>query len=117
PARRKHLSPRRGRTGPTLSRHGEPPELRVPRRRHRRHHLHAWCAVQHPRRHPGVLLIRVIGGPMPRKIESPTRIEAAGNKPKLIDEYFGRGKSGHAALSVAHIGSSGGSGALGRRTE
>jgi hypothetical protein len=45
---------------------------------------------------------------MPRKIEAPTRIEAAGNKPKLIDEYFGRVNNGHAALSVAHMRSPGG---------
>ncbi|MDP8242527.1 MAG: hypothetical protein P9L94_00490 [Candidatus Hinthialibacter antarcticus] len=27
---------------------------------------------------------------MPKLIESPTRVEAAGNKPKRIDEYIGR---------------------------
>ena len=40
---------------------------------------------------------------MPRLIESPTRITAAGNKPKLIDEYVGRVNSGTAALSIAHM--------------
>jgi mannose-6-phosphate isomerase-like protein (cupin superfamily) len=36
------------------------------------------------------------------------RIEAAGNKPKLIDEYFGRVNSGDAAVSIAHMQSPGG---------
>jgi len=54
---------------------------------------------------------------MPRKIEAPTRIEAAGNKPKLIDEYFGRVNSGHAALSVAQMRSPGGWVEPGQRPE
>ena len=54
---------------------------------------------------------------MPRKIEAPTRIEAAGNKPKLIDEYFGRVNSGHAALSVARMRSPGGWVEPGQRPE
>lgn len=41
-------------------------------------------------------------------IPSPTRVEAAGNKPKLIDEYVGRRNSGHQAVSVAHMRSPGG---------
>ncbi len=45
---------------------------------------------------------------MPTLIAQPTRIEAAGNKPKLIDEYVGRVNSGHEALSVAHMRSPGG---------
>ncbi|HUS18337.1 MAG TPA: hypothetical protein VMZ25_01690 [Terriglobales bacterium] len=40
---------------------------------------------------------------MPILIEKPTRITAAGNKPKLIDEYVGRVNSGEARLSVAHM--------------
>lgn len=40
---------------------------------------------------------------MPRRIETPTRIEAAGNKPKLIDEYVGRINSGESAVSIAHM--------------
>src|SRR5438105_2540125 len=40
---------------------------------------------------------------MPTLIAQPTRIEAAGNKPKLIDEYVGRVTSGHSALSIAHM--------------
>jgi mannose-6-phosphate isomerase-like protein (cupin superfamily) len=45
---------------------------------------------------------------MPRLIAQPKRIEAAGNKPKLIDEYIGRVNSGDAAVSVAHMRSPGG---------
>lgn len=40
---------------------------------------------------------------MPTIIEKPTRITAAGNKPKLIDEYIGHVNSQTAALSVAHM--------------
>jgi ethanolamine utilization protein EutQ (cupin superfamily) len=40
---------------------------------------------------------------MPTLIPAPQRIEAAGNKPKLIDEYVGRVNSGTAAASVAHM--------------
>lgn len=45
---------------------------------------------------------------MPKLIEKPMRIEAAGNKPKLIDEYVGRANSGEPRLSVAHMRSPGG---------
>jgi len=45
---------------------------------------------------------------LPTHIPAPTRIEAAGNKPKLIDEYFGRVNSGGAQLSIAHMRSPGG---------
>lgn len=45
---------------------------------------------------------------MPRLIAAPTRIQAAGNKPKLIDEYVGRVTTGTAAVSVAHMRSPGG---------
>ena len=40
---------------------------------------------------------------MPKLIEKPTRIEAAGTKPKLIDEYVGRVNSGTAPVSIAHM--------------
>jgi mannose-6-phosphate isomerase-like protein (cupin superfamily) len=40
---------------------------------------------------------------MPTLIPSPLRLEAAGNKPKLIDEYVGRVRTGHDALSIAHM--------------
>ena len=40
---------------------------------------------------------------MPTLIEKPTRITAAGNKPKLIDEYVGRVNSKTSEVSVAHM--------------
>jgi mannose-6-phosphate isomerase-like protein (cupin superfamily) len=40
---------------------------------------------------------------MPTLIPQPTRIAAAGNKPKLIDEYIGRVNSKDGAVSVAHM--------------
>lgn len=40
---------------------------------------------------------------MPTLIPKPTRIEAAGNKPKIIDEHIGRVNSGTGAVSVAHM--------------
>jgi ethanolamine utilization protein EutQ len=45
---------------------------------------------------------------MPQHITAPTRIAAAGNRPKLIDEYVGRVNSDTAALSIAHMRSPGG---------
>jgi ethanolamine utilization protein EutQ len=40
---------------------------------------------------------------MPTLITQPTRIQAAGNKPKLIDEYVGRVNSKTSSVSVAHM--------------
>jgi mannose-6-phosphate isomerase-like protein (cupin superfamily) len=40
---------------------------------------------------------------MPRLIEQPTIIQAAGNKPKRIEEYAGRVNSGHSSVSVARM--------------
>jgi mannose-6-phosphate isomerase-like protein (cupin superfamily) len=40
---------------------------------------------------------------MPELIASPTRIVAAGNKPKAIDEYVGRVNSRTSAVSIAHM--------------
>jgi mannose-6-phosphate isomerase-like protein (cupin superfamily) len=45
---------------------------------------------------------------MPTLISQSTRIEAAGNKPKLIDEYIGRVTSSHRQVSIAHMRSPGG---------
>ena len=45
---------------------------------------------------------------IPTLIPGPTRITAAGNKPKLIDEFVGRVNSGESRLSVAHMRSPGG---------
>ena len=40
---------------------------------------------------------------MPTLIESPSIIQAAGTKPKRIEEYAGRVNSGHATVSVARM--------------
>ena len=40
---------------------------------------------------------------MPELIGAPSVVEAAGNKPKIIEEYVGRVNSGTAALSVARM--------------
>ena len=40
---------------------------------------------------------------MPTLIEAPSVIEAAGNKPKRIEEYAGRVNFGHAGVSVARM--------------
>jgi mannose-6-phosphate isomerase-like protein (cupin superfamily) len=45
---------------------------------------------------------------MPALIEQPSRVEAAGTKPKLIDEFVGRINTGHAQLSIARMRSPGG---------
>ena len=41
-------------------------------------------------------------------ISKPTVIEAAGNKPKLIEEFFGRVNSGTGSTSIARMRSPGG---------
>jgi mannose-6-phosphate isomerase-like protein (cupin superfamily) len=45
---------------------------------------------------------------MPRLIDKPATIQAAGSKPKRIEEYAGRVNSGHAGVSVARMVSPGG---------
>jgi ethanolamine utilization protein EutQ len=40
---------------------------------------------------------------MPTLVSQPTRIQAAGNKPKLIDEYIGRVTTQTLGVSVAHM--------------
>jgi mannose-6-phosphate isomerase-like protein (cupin superfamily) len=40
---------------------------------------------------------------MPTLIPSPSRVEAAGAPPKLIDEYVGRINTGQDDLSIAHM--------------
>jgi mannose-6-phosphate isomerase-like protein (cupin superfamily) len=54
---------------------------------------------------------------MPKLIEAPSIIVAAGNKPKRIEEYAGRVNSGHAAVSVARMISPGGWQEPGQRPE
>ncbi len=45
---------------------------------------------------------------MPERIAAPTRVAAAGNKPKLIDEFVGRVNTGEPAVSIARMRSPGG---------
>jgi mannose-6-phosphate isomerase-like protein (cupin superfamily) len=40
---------------------------------------------------------------MPTLVAQPTRIQAAGSKPKLIDEYIGRVNTKTSSVSVAHM--------------
>lgn len=42
---------------------------------------------------------------MPKLIDRPQRIEAAGNKPKLIDEFIGRVRTGDDKVSLALMNS------------
>ncbi len=42
---------------------------------------------------------------MARLIDNPTRIEAAGNKPKVIEEFVGRVNSGTNEVSIAKMSS------------
>jgi mannose-6-phosphate isomerase-like protein (cupin superfamily) len=54
---------------------------------------------------------------MPELIPEPARVEAAGEPPKLIDEYVGRVSTGDAAVSVAHMRSPAGWAEPGQRPE
>lgn len=45
---------------------------------------------------------------MPIHIAKPTRVQSAGNKPKLIDEYAGRVNTRESGVSIAHMRSPGG---------
>jgi len=54
---------------------------------------------------------------MPRLIEEPTVVTAAGNKPKRIEEFAGRVSSDHANVSVARMVSPAGWEEPGQRAE
>lgn len=54
---------------------------------------------------------------MPRFIDAPTRIAAAGSKPKQIEEYAGRVNTGAEHVSVARMTSPGGWREPGQRPE
>lgn len=54
---------------------------------------------------------------MPELIAAPSRIEAAGTKPKLIDEYVGRVSTGEERVSVARMRSPSGWVEPGQRPE
>jgi mannose-6-phosphate isomerase-like protein (cupin superfamily) len=50
-----------------------------------------------------MIVIQAKDRPMPELIARPAIIQAAGNKPKIIEEYVGRVNSGHATVSVARM--------------
>lgn len=54
---------------------------------------------------------------MPELIAAPSIIKAAGNKPKIIEEYAGRVNSGHSSVSVARMQAPGGWVEPGQRPE
>lgn len=54
---------------------------------------------------------------MPIFVAAPSRIEAAGTKPKIIDEYIGRVNTETPSVSVAHMRSPGGWTEPGQRPE
>jgi quercetin dioxygenase-like cupin family protein len=54
---------------------------------------------------------------MPEPIEQPVRVEAAGEPPKLIDEFAGRASTGEERLSVARMRSPAGWSEPGQRPE
>lgn len=54
---------------------------------------------------------------MPELIGKPSRVTAAGQPPKLIDEYVGRASTGEARVSVAHMRSPAGWAEPGQRPE
>ena len=54
---------------------------------------------------------------MPRLIEQPTVVTAAGNKPKRIEEFVGRVSSGQEHVSIARMVSPGGWVEPGQRPE
>lgn len=54
---------------------------------------------------------------MPRLIAAPSRVTAAGEPPKTIDEFVGRVNSGDGVLSMAHMRSPSGWAEPGQRPE
>ncbi|MCB1174782.1 MAG: cupin [Leptospiraceae bacterium] len=54
---------------------------------------------------------------MPKLIGSPARVEAAGNKPKIIDEFVGGMNTAESRLSIAHMRSPAGWSEPGQRPQ
>ena len=54
---------------------------------------------------------------MPKKIPAPTRIEAEGTKPKIIEEFIGRVNTKDQELSIAHMRSPSGWAEPGQKPE
>ena len=40
---------------------------------------------------------------MPKLVDAPAIIQAAGNKPKRIEEFYGRARTGDASMSIARM--------------
>ena len=55
--------------------------------------------------------------PMPQLISAPTVVQAAGNKPKRIEEFAGKVNSGHSSVSIARMVSPEGWSEPGQRPE
>jgi hypothetical protein len=60
---------------------------------------------------------RAILAVMPELIREPSRVTAAGEPPKLIDEYVGQASTRQAGLSIAHMRSPAGWAEPGQRPE
>ena len=45
----------------------------------------------------------MVASAMPKLIQKPVVVEAAGNKPKKIEEFAGRVSSGHESVSIARM--------------
>src|SRR4051812_5456216 len=56
-------------------------------------------------------------GPMPELIESPVRVDAAGEPPKTIEEFAGRARNGENRVSVARMSSPAGWAEPGQRPD
>ena len=54
---------------------------------------------------------------MPELIREPSRVAAAGQPPKLIDEYVGRASTGQGSVSIAHMRSPAGWAEPGQRPQ
>lgn len=54
---------------------------------------------------------------MPKLIEAPTKVEAAGNRPKIIKEFIGAVNSGHSEISIAYMESPAGWKEMGQTPE
>src|SRR5256884_1520110 len=75
--------------------------------------LGSWAYPASPWRDPDCGILAT----MPELITEPSRVAAAGQPPKLIDEYVGRANTGQDGLSIAHMRSPSGWAEPGQRPE
>lgn len=59
--------------------------------------------TRHPSGTPSPTTYYYAAVPVPELIPAPSRVEAVGSKPKLIDEFVGRVNTGESRLSVARM--------------